>query len=547
MASDETSHDTPIQLWPLLSVAFILCASPLLVLAFELWRKSRQSPKVRSVAVVVLGDIGRSPRMMYHADSFAQADFDTWIIGYRGSRPIPSLRSMRYLYVSIPSRLLNKAPRILFPLIAPWKVAVQTISLANCLLFRMRHAPEFIIVQNPPSIPTLAVVKFAAFIRHSKVIIDWHNTGYSILALRLGERHALVKLSKRFEGYFGQHAYAHLFVTDAMRKALIAQWDLRGHAVVLHDRPPSHFHPGDPLETHELFVRLFHEDPEDLAIHDFLPEFDAPKSTPFTEVTTSPHGTFAHVDLTVSPFSDTDVTVLRQDRPALLVSSTSWTPDERFDILLSALELYEAAAARAAGSPTPLPKVLVLVTGRGPMRAQYMETMGHLEKTWKWVRCRSLWLEAEDYPRLLGAADLGISMHASSSGLDLPMKIVDMFGCGLPVCALNFACLHELVQDSKNGRVFEDAPHLASQLELILTGYPRASVLEQLRKSLVAQRADPSSWGSWQDNWSHVIRPLILPGAVEAGAEKWLEGFAQRHAGEDSVRSGNRPLPSALQ
>jgi beta-1,4-mannosyltransferase len=38
----------------------------------------------RSVVVLVLGDIGRSPRMMYHSQSFAQHEFETFIIGYRG-------------------------------------------------------------------------------------------------------------------------------------------------------------------------------------------------------------------------------------------------------------------------------------------------------------------------------------------------------------------------------------------------------------------------------------------------------------------------------
>jgi beta-1,4-mannosyltransferase len=39
----------------------------------------------RSVAVLVLGDIGRSPRMMYHSQSFAQHDFETFVIGYAGA------------------------------------------------------------------------------------------------------------------------------------------------------------------------------------------------------------------------------------------------------------------------------------------------------------------------------------------------------------------------------------------------------------------------------------------------------------------------------
>jgi len=37
-----------------------------------------------SVCIIVLGDIGRSPRMQYHALSFLKCGFDVDIIGYSG-------------------------------------------------------------------------------------------------------------------------------------------------------------------------------------------------------------------------------------------------------------------------------------------------------------------------------------------------------------------------------------------------------------------------------------------------------------------------------
>ena len=43
-----------------------------------------------------------------------------------------------------------------------------------------------------------------------------------------------------------------------------------------------------------------------------------------------------------------------------------------------------------------------------------------------------------------------------------------MLGCGLPVCAVGFPALPELITHGTNGLVFGDAPELAAQLASLL-------------------------------------------------------------------------------
>ncbi|KAF8060957.1 mannosyltransferase [Lyophyllum atratum] len=536
-------------------------------LLWSMWTflKPRDQHSLRSVAIVVLGDIGRSPRMMYHAQSFAENEFATDIIGYGGSKPIPALERLPKVqihYLPEPPKLLRSIlPFIMF---APIKILHQVASILFVLLVQISEPPEFILVQNPPTIPTLALVWLVGRIRGSKVIIDWHNLGYSVLALRLGDKHPFVHLATWFERYFGRTAYAHLFVTQAMRDFLVEKWDLQGRKLILHDRPPRHFHRSSPQETHDLFLRLKPSLALQASLHDFLPESSAPYSTPFTHTTSVPSPVTSSAALkrnslenrprlsspkappisaTAPTYTEVRLPTERPDRPALLVSSTSWTPDEDFGILLEAMELYEGRAKELAAlhgkagntrelqnKVDKLPKLLVIITGKGPLREQYMDQVAKLQKDWQWVRCVSLWLEAEDYPILLGSADLGVSLHSSSSKLDLPMKVVDMFGCELPVCALDFACLHELVKDGVNGRVFKNSSQLAEQLEQLFIGFPEdLARLEGLRASL-ARTSESSStpprvhtpsrsvehndmewqWGSWEENWARTARPLIL-------------------------------------
>lgn len=142
----------------------------------------------------------------------------------------------------------------------------------------------------------------------------------------------------------------------------------------------------------------------------FLPAYSTPYSTPFTDTATDNGETaptsgsaVMPIPLTTPIYAEIAQPILRPDRPALVVSSTSWTPDEDFAILLEAMEKYEQQACQLADNVRErLPKLLVIVTGKGPQRKKYMADIKKLQSDWKWVRCISLWLDADDYPILLG-------------------------------------------------------------------------------------------------------------------------------------------------
>ena len=199
---------------------------------------------------------------------------------------------------------------------------------------------------------------------------------------------------------------------------------------------------------------------------------------------------------------------------------------------------------QAQRQPRQLPPIVLCVTGKGPLKQHYQGRMA--ESGLQRVACRTLWLEAGDYPRMLGAADLGVCLHTSSSGLDLPMKVqlpqhshaqrawleagmthvllmlasprlqnmltapwpvqvVDMFGCSLPVCAARYGCIGELVEEQRNGLLFESAQQLAQQLMMLLQGFPDdQGNLHQMRTSLQQQ-----PFPRWQQAWAQHAMPVF--------------------------------------
>uniref|UniRef100_A0A8C4V686 Chitobiosyldiphosphodolichol beta-mannosyltransferase n=1 Tax=Falco tinnunculus TaxID=100819 RepID=A0A8C4V686_FALTI len=435
------------------------------LVAVLLWRRRAVAVAVAGrVCVAVLGDLGRSPRMQYHALSLARHGRDVSLLGYLQSVPHGDvLRSDRIRLVPVRElRGLRVGPKL-------FQYGIKVIVQAAQLLYTMLtiDRPAYVLLQNPPGLPAIAVAWVACLFWRSKLIIDWHNYGYTIMSLSHGRNHPLVQIAKWYEKLFGRLSDYNLCVTNAMKEDLWVNCNIK--AVTLYDKPASYFKE-TPLEIqHHLYMKLAKD------YEPFKPRY----------VTES-----VSLSAERSAFTEMDEgnghVMKTRGRPALLISSTSWTDYEQY-----------------INEGVKLPSLVCVITGKGPLKDYYNGLINKLH--FKHIQICTPWLEAEDYPLLLGSADLGVCLHKSSSGLDLPMKVVDMFGCCLPVCAIHFECLHELVKHNENGLIFRDSSELAEQLKMLFLEFPTLEgKLHNFRKNLRA-----SKQLRWDESWDQTVLPLL--------------------------------------
>ena len=428
-------------------------------------------------AVVVLGDLGRSPRILRQALSLAElAQVD--LVGYAGAELPAAVRDHPAVAVHrLPSEPpLEQGRGRLMWVDAARRLLRQSRQLSRLLLHTLPR-PDLLLVQNPPSLPTLAVIWLVARIRGASWVIDWHNLGFSVLALKLGAEHRATRLARRCEIMLGRRADAHLCVSAELREALLTRWGI-GPAHVLYDRPAGERSPSAATGHGGEFLRGL------LADLDLLPAREGSSS--------STHA--------ASPSAGTP----RHCRPAVVVSPTSWSLDEDYGLLLEALDRCQLTMTREKATGASFPEIAILLTGMGPLRAEFEARIR--EARWSEIRARTALLSPDDYARLLASADLGLCLHRSSSGLDLPMKIADMLGAGLPVCALDYArVLAEQFRSGEQGVSFASAEELGDLLVALFRDFPQpGSRLEALRRSLRERPVE-----RWQSGWDREAYPLF--------------------------------------
>ena len=412
-------------------------------------------------AVVCLGDLGRSARMRYHARALAANGVDVDLVGLEGT-PLP--RDITDDARITVRRLPNPRLKIRGELSgSPYAVAglfdAMRIGVRLWRILRTLPRPDLVLVQNPPAFPTLAVSWFALRRRGVRFVIDWHNLGYTLLQLRLGRWHPAVRLARWYDRRDARMVDANLCVSRGLAAFLESRFDVT-QAQVLYDRPASAFTPIDRAERERFRQALF-----------------------------------ARLGI-------------RANIVGFIVCPTSWTEDEDFDVVIEAvMRLEERIRGWEAGDAgRRFPDLVILVTGDGARRAEFERRFAGLPA--RRIQLRARFLEPEDYPRVVGSADLGLCLHRSSSGLDIPMKIADLFGAGVPVCALDYgACLAERVRHGDNGLLFSNGSQLADILFELFEAFPAdQKALERLRTG-ARKLARPT----WEEGWTREARPVLLP------------------------------------
>jgi beta-1,4-mannosyltransferase len=149
-------------------------------------------------------------------------------------------------------------------------------------------------------------------------------------------------------------------------------------------------------------------------------------------------------------------------------------------------------------------KLVVLCTGRGPLRDEFEGQIALLRLEHTVVRTG--WFSHQDYDRLLRSADLGLCFHRSSSGVDLPIKLLDLFAAGTPVCAVDYGpCLSERLRDGENGLLFGSSLELAVQLQRLFDHGPSShTLLGRLRNGAMAEAAH-----RWEGHWQQTAWPVL--------------------------------------
>jgi len=295
-------------------------------------------------------------------------------------------------------------------------------------------------VQNPPGFPAVFAAWLAGASRGAPVVVDWHNLGFTLFALAPRRSRFAVNVYRWLEKIPALSAGLHVSVSRALARRLALKT-----ARVIHDAPSRRAVVKRPaIDRAEWWRRVWPDRPG--------PRVDA----------------------------------------HWVAAPSSWGRDEDLDALRRVAHLAATRSALWRDS-----RLIVVATGRGAGREAFERALRDLPAGP--IEIRTGWLPPGAYPEFLTLADAGLCLHVSSSGVDLPMKLADFRGAGLPALVRDYGpVLDELSAETSMIR-FRTDDELETQLRCVARG-------EVVRAPAVADGP------AWETKW-------------ESGLESWLSPF----------------------
>jgi beta-1,4-mannosyltransferase len=412
------------------------------------------SQSQKKIGIFVIGDIGRSPRMVNHAVEFSNIPGKSVeIVGLMETELPAQLKKSNITVLNLPTfylRLIKLLPSIVYLVL---RMAIEFLMLIYVLFFKRFGKYELIFVQNPPAIPLLPALFFYKVAFGIPVHVDVHNFGYTLFQTT---NKRLLAIMKALEIFFIRITSSKIYtVSRKMKQVVETTWRAK-NVSVLYDQPNHRvFNKFSLTETHQFLLQI-----EELKVS---------------------------ANETVATVKGNNSIIEKSSSNLLFIVSSSWSADDNFPLLINAMALYQRVQTQNVN-------LIFVFTGTGPLKSHYASILKSLQ--FKNIKIILQWFKTEDYPKIVACADYGISLHDSTSGCDLPIKILDYFGCEVPAIAYYYTeTISELVVPFENGFLFTTEQDLCDIFTKIVS--PGLST-----KWKFSQK-------TWEKEWNGVVRPGI--------------------------------------
>ena len=458
------------------------------------------------------------------------------------------LKQSKKVFNILFSRLIGSLKRkILFPILRLcWLIDVLFID--QCLI----SSDTCIFVQNPPAIPLLPFVKIIRWWFQCRLIIDWHNIGTTLLKYsefendrlhrslqhfiiaKRNKQNPLPRISIHFdiilflylcvELYCGNGDW-NILVSNRMRLFLV---DLYSLSVFDRLHYALYMASDSDLRVSQKFISCS-------GMKEPSPAFVVFRDHPL-------HSKVAHLQKCIDSHRERNESdescldflaeSLQMNRNFsdifIVIMSCSWSNDDDIDFFYKMLEILYTSEANERVHK----KCHFIVTGTGPRHSYFLEKINnssipalkrqehhhsaqHASAFYISEGLSSIYFNTYDtYMEAINRCHIGISVHRSSSMLDLPMKIIEYFTCGIPTLALYYPGIEEALRDDKQssmqfGWSAKNPAEMAAQIRRSIQSYVCSNDAHYSKVVENVRNAYSNKANCWEERWNSTIAPLF--------------------------------------